>query len=270
MESIIEIKKQVMDNTIPEDRRVKGIWCVDCLYNPKDNGRIFKYKFIISQTVVGQGCAYSLKANYSIPKLELLIGNDFINANIKDEALLVSLLDSCYQNISDLKPIFSETMNADSETKMRWRTRIIKSEAEKLIGSLKDKKVVNVGVVGDILKSFKDEGANVIGTDFDDLIVGKTMFGTVEIRSGSETLNTIKNSDLCIVTGMTIVTKSIDAIITCCLQSDVKIIIFAETGANLGPYYVTKGVDSYVGETFPFYIFNGISIINVYNKIKLK
>ncbi|MDR1665251.1 MAG: hypothetical protein LBR83_10100 [Clostridiales bacterium] len=147
---------------------------------------------------------------------------------------------------------------------MRWRSTLILREAERLLGSVKGKSIVNVGVVGDILTLFRENGAHIVGTDFDPEIVGKKMFGTVEIVDGAKTLDMIAASDLCIVTGMTITTRTIDDIIDCCRRYNVKMIVFAETGANLGGYYAANGVDAYLGEVFPFYIFNGPSRIDVY------
>ena len=127
------------------------------------------------------------------------------------------------------------------------------------------KNVVNVGVVGDIIRLFSEHDFRIVSTDFDESIVGTQLFGN-HIYSGHNTLDFVANSDLAIVTGMSISTKTIDEIINCCQQNNTKLIIFAETGANLAQFYIEMGVDSYISELFPFYIFNGTSTINVYNK----
>lgn len=264
MTAIDEIKNRVYKTTQPDDRRIKGIWDVDCLYNPKDNGRVFNYNFIISQTI-GQGCAYSTKKNDGIGYINIM-GKDFLDVDIKDPALLVSMLDSIYGCFYCLEPTKSETINADSETKMQWRTNIIYKEAVRLLGDLRDKKILNVGVVGDIIKKFVHEDCEITGTDFDKTIIGQKMFGRAEIYDGDKTLDLISRNDLAIVTGMTITTQTIDDIIRCCKESNTKIIIYAETGANLSQYFIELGVDSFISEIFPFYIFNGVSTINTYNK----
>ena len=136
-------------------------------------------------------------------------------------------------------------------------------EATRLLGDIQGRKIVNVGVVGDILLRFNELGANIIGADFDESIVGMATFDGIPIINGKNTLDEICNADLAIVTGMTITTGTIDDIINCCKENNVKLMIFAETGANLASYYLEHGVDVYLSEYFPFYIFNGTSIIDV-------
>ncbi len=262
MNSIVEIKNEVLSKTSESDRRVKGLWSVDCLYSPIGNGRVFNYTFVVSQTL-GQGCSYSIADGYERSLLHSFIGKDFLETAIEDKALLVSFLDSCYLEISDMKPSFVHSLEGRSEKKMRGRSLLIKSEAEHLLGKLEGKKIVNVGVVGDIVHVLSEAGADVCGTDFDETIVGKKLFDTVPIYHGNNTENAVAQADLCVVTGMTIATETIDDIINACINNNTKIIVFAETGANLFPYYINKGVHSYLGETFPFYIFDGLSRINV-------
>jgi hypothetical protein len=56
-------------------------------------------------------------------------------------------------------------------------------------------------------------------------------------------------------------------IIDTCKEKNTKVVIFAETGANFGEEYCsTLGVDSVVSELFPFYIFQGVSTIEIYRK----
>jgi hypothetical protein len=263
MLSIEAIKNEILSHTNAEQRRIKGIWSVDCLYNPAGNGRIFNYKFLLTQTK-GLGCSYSVNTDYPVSMLEALVGKDALALGVDDTALLVSILDACYPCCADKKPVRVETIDGDSEKKMRWRSEIILTEAEKLLGTVKGRRIVNVGVVGDILRTFAAKGADIVGTDFDETIIGKKMFDTVDIIDGSHTLDIIAESELCVVTGMTISTHTIDPIINCCRKNNVKIIVFAETGANLGGYFVKNGVDTYLGEIFPFYIFNGSSRIDVY------
>ena len=61
-------------------------------------------------------------------------------------------MDSLYGHFYTLRPILSQTLTDYSEVKMLSRTEIIYNEAKRLIGNISDKKVVNVGVVGDIIK----------------------------------------------------------------------------------------------------------------------
>lgn len=260
--SLYEIENYIGQNTNKEERIIRGLWSVDCFFNPANNGRVFDYKFIISQTV-GQGCAYSSRYDYPREFFYPYMGKDFLECDCNDIAMKVSLFDSVFWNAMPPKNYVRLEQTGSSNEKLKWRTSIIVEEAKALLGGLKNKNVVNVGVVGDFLKAFQNEGAFVIGTDFDKEITGKKMFGSVDIIDGSKTIDIISKSDIAIVTGMTIATLTIDNIIKCCHDNNVKLIVFAETGANLAGYYINNGVDVYLSEHFPFYIFNGYSMIDV-------
>lgn len=262
MQSLEIIEKKILEYIPTSSRMVNGIWSVDCLFNPSGNGRIFDYKFLIAQTI-GQGVAYSLNREYSNAYLKSLIGTDFLQQSIEDIALKTCLLDSVYGAVFPAKKKNRHILQGSSIEKMQCRTRIIIDEAKRLLGSLKGKRVVNVGVVGDILRSFFEEGALVTGTDFDQDIVGTKYFNEVPILDGILTPSLIAESDLAIITGMTITSGTIDEILQIANHNKVKIIVFAETGANLASYYLDNGVHSYLSEYFPFYIFNGESIIDV-------
>lgn len=262
MNSLDEIEKIIMENTNKSDRIIQGIWSVDCLFNPSNNGRIFDYKFIVAQSL-GQGCAYSTNLEYSREYLRNFIGKDFAKNRIEDIAMRVALYDSVFGNIVKPRNYTERVMRGFSSEKLKWRTEIVLAESKRLVGGLKNKKVVNVGVVGDFIKTFAEEGAYVVGTDFDESIIGKNLFENSDIVYGTDTLKEIKDADIAVVTGMTITTQTIDDIIKCCKKNNVKLIVFAETGANLAGYYIGKGVDVYLSEYFPFYIYNGISVIDI-------
>jgi hypothetical protein len=116
------------------------------------------------------------------------------------------------------------------------------------------------------IKELVDMDIDVIGADFDNEIVGKKLFGKAEIVHGEKTLETIKKCDVAIITGMTLTTNTLDEIITTANESNTKIVMFAETGSNLGDFYVKNGVDCVIGEPFPFYIFQGKNTLNIFRK----
>ncbi len=263
MNSIETLIKLIGDNSNSEERTVKGIWDVKCLYNPKGNGRIFDYRFLVSQTL-GQGCAYSIKESYDVEYLKSIIGKDFLHCDITDSSLLLSLIDSIYDKLFPKIPYFTQTKDGASEDKMKWRTQIILDRTKALLGNDTNKKVLNIGVVGDFIREFERAGYDISGSDFDDDIVNTTMFDNAYIHHGNFTIDALKDKDLAIITGMTITTNTIDEITEYCNKNSIATIVFAETGSNLGGFYTSRGIDCYVGEEFPFYIFNGKSTINVH------
>lgn len=262
-----DIKSIILKNSCDIDRVIVGVWSVDCLFNPAKNGRVFKYKFLLVQTEKGLGCSYSENYEYDVSYLESLIGKDCLLYKIEDYALQVAAIDSVMSYYNG--PLYSnevKRIEGTANEKLNSRTTIIIEEAKRIVGDLRGKKVLNIGVVGDIIRGFLCEGCLVSGTDFDEEIIGKKLFDKAEIYNGSRTIEILKSVDLAVVTGMTIVTKTIERIIEICKRNKIKLIVFAETGANMGQYFVEKGVDVYIGEEYPFYIFNGSSIIRITRK----
>ncbi len=66
---------------------------------------------------------------------------------------------------------------------------------------------------------------------------------------------------------MTLTTHAAGDIVDVCREHDTKVVMFAETGANFGEEYCqTIGIDAVVSEPFPFYIFQGMSRIEIYRR----
>lgn len=264
LDNIREGVRQKAAETNKEDFLVRGIWSVDCLFNPNPKERVFNYKFIVTQTV-GQGCAYSPITNYDVEDLKKLMGKNIFDLNIDDLGIEIALLDSVFASYQPKADLEIE-LTGNSIEKATTRAELIVNEAMKLVGDKKNPLVANVGVVGNIIKGLLDRGVRVVGSDFDKEIVGKKLFGQTEVFYGNHTLDWVKESDLAIVTGMTLTTQTLDDIIKVAKENNTKIIIFAETGAHLGEFYLNAGVDVVVSEPFPFYIFQGKNIIRVFRK----
>jgi len=264
-----DIKTSIKEkNLTDQELTIRGLWAVDCLFKPNVNERTFNYKFIVAQTI-GQGCAYSLVRNYDIEYLQSLMGKNYLDLNIEDRALDVALLDSIYSTLQG-EPDSQVEINGTSITKAVDRTNVIVEETIKLIdkSNLKHQKplICNVGVVGNFIKSLLEKDVDVIGTDYDPNIIGTKLFEKAEILHGDRTLEAIENSDVALITGMTLTTDTLDKIIYTANKSSTKLIMFAETGSNLGDFYVKNGMDCVIGEPFPFYIFQGKNTLNIFRK----
>jgi len=264
-----QIRDSIINKNLAEEQLViRGLWAVDCLFKPNVNERTFNYKFIVAQTI-GQGSAYSTNKHYDVEYLHSLMGKSYLDLAITDTALEVAILDSIYSTLQR-QPDQQIELSGTSVAKAEERARIIAEEALRLIpkGELKNKTplVCNVGVVGNIIKKLVDQDVQVVGADFDGRIVGKKLFDEVEIFNGDKTLELIKQSDVAVVTGMTLTTRTLDEIIATAKKHHTRLVIFAETGSNLGEIYINNGVDSVVGEPFPFYIYQGKNTINIFRR----
>ncbi len=258
------VSEKVVSGGNEDDLYIRGLWAVDCLFQPK-NERLFDIKFLVAQTC-GQGSAYSTR-NYDPNDLRKLMGKNYAPGLIDDLALEVAILDSIYAKFQSEPQLFFD-LTGNTNCKSKHRAEIIVNEAVRCIerNAIQKPKIVNVGVVGNIIKLLLERGFDVSGCDFDDAIVDTEMFGKAPIYHGSKSLDVIARSDVAIVTGMTLTTDTIDDILRVCRENNVVLIIFAETGSNLSDFYVSEGVDVFIGEPFPFYIFEGTSRIKIFRK----
>jgi hypothetical protein len=249
----------------PEDFTIRGLWKVDLAFKPNPDERTFRYNFLVAQTV-GQGSCYcdkTLEINVS------LLGRDAREIISEMSCYEIALLDSIYASIPRTPAEVFE-LRGNSVEKAVSRGNIIVDEVERLLQRISpspgDTTVVNIGVVGNLIKALKDKGYNVIATDLDDQLVGKSIHG-VEVEHGSRNYQRIGEADLAVVTGMALTTDALNDIVHVCQENDTRLVMFAETGANFGEEYCrTIGIDVVVSEPFPFYIFQGLTRIEIYRR----
>ena len=246
-----------------DDFLIRGLWKTDLLFRPSSNERTFNYTYLLAQTV-GQGCCY---CPATVQPDHTIMGTDAREAIRERTPTGIALLDSIFARIPR-RPQEVQSLCCDSVEKARLRTGIIMREAERLLpdGKGANARIVNVGVVGELLRRLKEKYRNVTATDFDEVIVGLSLHG-VSIDHGNQTLEHVREADLAIVTGMTLATGTLEAIVDTARSAGTKLVVFAETGANFGEEYCRElGIDAVVSEPFPFYIFQGATRIEVYRK----
>ena len=254
----------------PEYVMIRGVWKVHCLFQPSSKERMFRYVFLVSQTL-NQGCAYCIEDHYDADFLRSLLGKNYLDLDIRDRGLDISLLDAVYASFPR-SPSKVVTLSGDSATKAIQRARLIVDEGTRLLGSPvhghRTQTVVNVGAVGHIVHELLDRNYNVLVTDFDPEIIGLPMLDRTPVCSGDRTLEFVAAADLAIVTGMALTTDTLDDILSTAKANDTKLLVFAETGSSFAPMYVSLGVDCVVAEPFPFYIFQGTTTIEVHRRAR--
>ena len=262
-ERLWELARLKTQHQPAEAYQIRGLWTTQLSFQPNQNERQFLYTYLLIQTQNGQGCSYC-PAQLELP-IELS-GKDA--RQIEAEGPVeIALLDAIFGSFPQ-RPSTSWKVEGTSPQKTVMRTEIVVWEALRLLQGkdLARSRIVNVGVVGNFLAELKKLGVGeLVGTDFDPALVGKTL-GGIPIYSGQRTEELVASSDLAIVTGMTLATDTFDGILAAAKAAGTRLLVFAETGANLGPALCQLGVDTVVGEPFPFYIFHGTSQINVFRK----
>jgi hypothetical protein len=243
---------------------VRGLWRTDLLFRPNPDERTFNYTYLLVQTV-GEGACYCS----TIPALTegfYLLGQDTRTAEFKYRCFEVASVDALFSAF-EKHPTESKTMTGTSTQKALWRSGIIVEEAARLLDpdARRRPKVVNVGVIGNIVKMLTDRGIDVVGTDEDPVLVGSEIQG-VPIYGEDRTAELVEESDVAIITGMIISTDTMEDIVEAARRGGTKLVMFCETGANLCEEYVRLGVDAAVAEPFPFYIFGDTTRIDIYRR----
>lgn len=256
----IEKSKRLPD----ENFIVRGLWRTDLLFRPNPAERTFNYTYLLVQTV-GEGACYCS----TIPGLTegfYLIGKDVRKVAFKYRCFEVASVDALFSAF-EKHPDESFAMTGSSKEKALWRSRIVVDEVLRLLDSqaASGAKVVNVGVIGNIIRMLTAQGIEVIGTDEDPVLVGAEIAG-VPIYGEERTVELVEECDVAVITGMIISTDTMEEILEAARRAGTKLVMFCETGANLCEEYVKLGVDSAIAEPFPFYIFAGTTRIDVYRR----
>ncbi len=260
------LRERALDRLVgapDEDFRVRGMWKVELAFKPNPAERTFQYTFWIAMTK-GQGVCYCTGDD---PRGRELVGGDARELVKEKTCISIAALDSLYASLPR-QPAAVHHIAGNSIEKTKPRTEIILAEVERLLAGVSGRcpRVVNVGVVGNLLRDLRVKGYDVCASDLERDIIGSTVHG-VEIQDGTKTFDLVGQADLAVVTGMTIATDSLELIVEEARKAGTKLLVFAETGANFGEEYCrTIGIDTVVSEPFPFYIFQGASTIEVYRK----
>ncbi len=245
------------------DSLIRGMWKVELAFRPNVDERTFCYTFWLVMTR-GQGCCYCTGDD---PRGRELVGSDARELLGDKTCISIAALDGLYASLPR-RPAAVRDISGQPAEKTAERTAVIVEEAERLLPRTggRPPRVVNVGVVGNVIRELKARGCDVRATDMERNMVGSEIHG-VTVEDGTRTFDEVRDADLAIVTGMTIATDSLGPIIDEAREASTRLLVFAETGANFGEEYCrTLGVDAVVAEPFPFYIFQGTSRIEVFRR----
>jgi hypothetical protein len=244
-----------------DDFVLRGLWRVDYRYRPNRWERDLAYTMIYGQTI-WQGCCY---VDYQAAVIDdSYLGQDSRELVPTDPATEVAVLDAAYAVI-DKTPAVVHTFEGSAESKAVERARIVVDEVQHLLGGdVRDARILQVGVMGNFVRQLVDRGAAVVGSDFDQKLIGRT-FNDAPMRDGVNTLDMIAEADVVLATGMTLSTGTLGDIIEATKRHGAKLVLFAATGAHFAEEYCRSfGVDVVLSELQPQYMFQGTSTINIY------
>lgn len=233
---------------------------------PSPDERMFRYALAVVQTR-GFGCCY-LPPSAPPPALNV-VGRDVRAIRSNSPCLELALLDAAFSALPS-RPLRRTVLRGLSVDKADQRAKLICDEAgAQLPRQCKHgrPRVAIIGLVSKFIPILKKKGFAVLATDLQPSMIGRNIAGVV-IRDGKREMeSTLHDADVALVTGMTAGNGSLMPIVRAARRHGTKLVMFAETGAWLAPYFCNVlGLDAVVSEPFPYYIFNGETVINLFRK----
>lgn len=235
-----------------------------------ENETILHLHYIVAQTV-HQGCCYYEPSVEEPGISESLIGTDALDLETYQTPIYIAALDAVF---GSMKRAADEVivLKGENIAKAGSRAEVVCKEALRLLPPLSTRKgnswtIANVGVIGSILALLrKDAKIHLLASDFYTGVAGKEVNG-VRVEYGQATPSLVAESDVAIVTGMSLSNGTLPEILRVSKRNGTKLVMFTETGANFAEEYVRMGVDVVVAEPFPFYLVGpGDTRLEVYRR----
>jgi hypothetical protein len=264
-----DIGEGMVPTHLVERLTIHGLWDTRLWFAPSSSEIGFRCRFIVAQTH-HQGCAF-YPGNLDASELETLVGQHYRVARDASLPLKVAVADTLFAFARPRLPACRWESEVGTPTeKASWRARVVGDEAKRILGSARTRssrpRVVLVGVSALILDELLRMDCTVAAVDLDPHVVGWTARPGVLVGHGADVEATLAESDMAVVTGMTLTTRSLGSILAQCVASHTRVLVYAQTGANIAPWYMLYGADTVVCERIPFYNFEGLSEIHVYRR----
>ena len=243
---------------------VKGLWDTRLYFQPQIHERVFASRYLLAQTHY-QGCCFYQGPPLRPQSLSSLIGHNYQEAREACLPIRIAVLDSLFGFGRRIKRPTRQLMQEGTPTeKALWRAKIVGEEVQSLAPLHSN--ITILGVSGLIVYRLMQLGYEVSACDLHPALAQIKLPGNITILNGSHQERCIRNAEVAIVTGMALATETMENVLRCASNHNTKVIIYAQTGANLAPQYLSYGARSVICELIPFYNFEGISKIFVYRR----
>lgn len=243
--------RQVRAQYDPSNFTIRGVWTAQYWLKLLPTSTAFNLAYLLVQTE-DIGCCY-----VPTDALQGLDAANLIGASIFDRldhpALALAAVDAGFGCLP--KHGRDAVIEGRNYEKAPLRARLICEEVKRLLPDPESpRRIGMVGVVGEVMHELRGwPGTQIRATDFAPAVAGSSMEG-VTIEWGLETVEMVESVDVAIVTGMTLANGSLEDILRAASRADTRLVVFAETGHNLGPKYLQRGADVVIAEDFPFYL----------------
>lgn len=251
--------------------RLAALWCVTFLLQAAPGERKTRYAIKIAQS---ENCGTCVGPTPVLPDSDPeLVGQDIRhilkNRLCRDYIERTALVDSVIGHVSR-PPDHQITLDDRLHAKYVARSQMFAVEAAALLRGkhLKGPKphVVVIGATAGIIGALAGRGFEVSASDLWPEAVGKEL-GGVRVRNG-KTANArlMKESDLAIITGMTLPNRTLSGLMKLAQQHNTSTIIWAITGRHFGDYYTQHGVDCVISDPSPFLLLPGPATMAIWRR----
>lgn len=262
IDELEEELKQHSRNLPAEEFILRGVWKFDMAFKPAAYDSVYRDTGILAQTT---GTGFCTCSNDEPPIDPNWLGQDIRELAIQNRSARIAILDAGFSSLQ-YTPAYSTHLRGSIQEKTTSRAHLITGEMLRLCDTtnVSHLSFLVVGAVGNIIRELASTGAQIHATDLDESLVNNKL-GGVQIEDGRErTIPLLHEADVALVTGMTLSTDTLDNIIAAAQGARVKIVIFAQTGANMAPHYLDYGIKTVLAESFPSCIFPGDTLVRIY------
>lgn len=262
---------KILDNIIEEglnkieklpltNRRIDNVILGKSVYTMKSIDDIFTdMNLCLVLTENGYGFSY-FQDRIDFEFSKLIVNSDIKNVlKMKIPLYLKVALADCLFSISGTKEknrFFTGTLQEKATLRAK---EIMKSIP-------KGSSVSLLGASSEIVEEAMAKNCNLKVADFEESKIGVSLYGNT-IENGKNWLSEhLITSDYIIATGMIFVTDTADSIFHFTKEHNKKLIVYMQTGSNIGQALIKYGAQKVVCEYFPFYDFNGPTRYSVFEK----
>lgn len=193
--------------------------------------------------------------------------NKNINEILKDNIPLhfkVAIADSIYSVLNNL---LNQSDNSYLYFKGNLRTKS-KLRASEIVKDIpQGSTVLLLGAVTEIIEECNRKKLNITVYDLEPSKKGlKIDSTTIQKPTSLETEDINEKFDYVIATGMTLVSNTLDYLLEKARHKKFKLILYMETGSNIGAKLLEYGAHKVISEFFPFYDFYGETKYRIYER----
>ncbi|GGK73683.1 hypothetical protein [Mangrovihabitans endophyticus] len=271
IDSIWSTAEGLLSDEESQELVITGAWRTVLWLRPSRREITFKAEYLVI-TIEYQGCSF-VAQDILDKDLQWLVGKHYSVARQASLPVRIAVADAlCAHPSRSITPDAEELLDGSPEEKALWRARIVARETAAALRSAQpisnrdDGSVALVGVSALIADELLHLSRRVEAFDLYRPLVNSRLRNGILIRHGSKLLESLHTFSAVVVTGMALSTNTLQQILINAGAARVPVVVYAQTGANIAPWYVRWGAQTVIAEPLPFYNFQGLSSIRIYRR----